>query len=297
MKINFAIKATIFMFIAVVITAFSNKSETYNSVKENPSPGNSYNLNLSILLDLSDRISPTKYPGLYKYDLGYINSVADAFVKHVKQKQIVKLNDQMQVYFEPAPRDPKINSLAQKLKIKVNKSNVTKSFLASVKPIYQSNTSQIYNLAIKNNEYYGSDIWGFFNSKCRDYCIRNDSKNVLVILTDGYMYHKDKLILQGNKSSYITPDLIKKLGLNKSDYQNRFNTGKYGFIKNNNGDLSKLKVMVLGLNPSRKNPFDEYLLKLYWSKWFQEMGIKDYQIHTSDLPINMNDIIADFILN
>jgi len=84
----------------------------------------SENLNISILLDLSDRISPKKYPNksmeFYLRDVGYINSVAEAFTNHVRAKKVRKVNDKMQLFFDPAPLNPEINALSKELKISVD---------------------------------------------------------------------------------------------------------------------------------------------------------------------------------
>ena len=67
------------------------------------------NLNISFLLDLSDRIDPKKNPSTamqyYQRDVQYIKSVEKAFINHVKQKKIIQLKDQMQVFFDPAPQN------------------------------------------------------------------------------------------------------------------------------------------------------------------------------------------------
>src|SRR5690606_13997404 len=55
------------------------------------------NLNISILLDLSDRINPKKYPNpameFYERDLGYIHSIAKSFELHLRSKRSIKIND------------------------------------------------------------------------------------------------------------------------------------------------------------------------------------------------------------
>ena len=271
----------------------SSKKENGNVVNKSK---NDYNLNISILLDLSDRISQTKNPDNYKNDLGHISSVAEAFIQHVKVKKNRLMDDQMQIYFEPVPDDTQINSITQKLKIKLTKDNATKEFINNIKPDYSRFSSEIYSLVLNNNQFLGSDIWGFFNSRAQDYCVKADSRNILVILTDGYIYHKNKALLDGNKSSYITPTLINNFGLNKSDFASRFKSGGYGFLPVNK-DLSKLNVIVLGVKASNNNPYDEDLINLYWSTWFKEMGIKNFKIISSDLPSNLDPVIKDYILN
>jgi hypothetical protein len=67
-----------------------------------------------------------------------------------------------------------------------------------------------------------------------------------------------------------------------------------GFIKANN-DLENLEVIVLGINPTKGNPFEEDVIKEYWENWFKEMKIKNYQIKSADLPSNLEPIILKAI--
>jgi hypothetical protein len=55
-------------------------------------------------------------------------------------------------------------------------------------------------------------------------------------------------------------------------------------------------VLVLGINPNRNNPYEEKVIKAYWTKWFTEMKIKHFEIKNADLPSNTDKIIKDFIL-
>lgn len=293
--------ALVFILLFIIITAFStvhnSKKIIVSSVTAANVASNDYNLNISILLDLSDRISLTKSPGAYKNDLGHISSIADAFVTHVRSKKIIMMNDQMQIYFEPTPSDSKINDVAQKLRIQLTKNNSTKQFIESIKPKYNKLSNELYNLALQNKQFIGSDIWGFVTTKSGNYCIKDQSRNILIILTDGYMFHQNKKNIVGHKSTYITPALIKEFGLNKNDYENKFRTGGYGFITKNKGQLAKLNILVVGIAPSKSNPYDEELINLYWSSWFKEMGIKNFKIISSDLPSNLDPVIKDYILN
>jgi hypothetical protein len=67
-----------------------------------------------------------------------------------------------------------------------------------------------------------------------------------------------------------------------------------GFIKANN-DLENLEVIVLGINPTKGNPFEGDVIKEYWENWFKEMKIKNYQIKSADLPSNLEPIILKAI--
>ncbi|WP_205943057.1 hypothetical protein [Pedobacter frigidisoli] len=148
------------------------------------------NLNISFLLDLSDRISPQKNPNAtmqyYQRDLQYIRSIERAFINYVKQKRILQLNDQMQVFFDPEPGNAEINKLSQQLKVSFN-SKSNKSNIENVDKVFATVPMKIYQSAIKDNHYVGSDIWSFFKNKVEDYCIKEKHRNILVIITDGYI--------------------------------------------------------------------------------------------------------------
>ena len=297
MKNTFTLIAMSFL----VISTFSckkesDKDETEVAVKNTVSE----DYNISLLLDLSDRISLEKNPNptmeYYQRDLGYIKSVSEAFTQHLKSKRIRQINDKMQLFFNPEPLDPAINTIAQNLRITIDKNNASKELLNSINSNYASQTSKIYESAIKDNKYVGSDIWSFFDSKVTDQCIENKYRNILIVLTDGYMFYESTVMKEGNRTTYITPELIRKNGLNTKDWDKKFNDQDFGFIKTND-DLSNLEVLVLGINPDKKNPYEEKVIRAYWTKWFTEMKISHFEIKNADLPSNMEKIIKDFILN
>ncbi|PWB25164.1 hypothetical protein [Flavobacterium sp. HTF] len=283
----------------LLILFFSCKEEPKNEEKEvvtkNPI---AENYNISILLDLSDRISLKKNPNptmeYYQRDLGYIKSVSEAFTEHLKSKRIRQIDDKMQLFFNPEPQDPEINSISEKLKISIDKNNASKELLNSLNSNYASQTSKIYESAIKDDNFIGSDIWNFFDTKVKDQCIENGRRNILVILTDGYMFYENTVVKEANRTTYITPELIRKNGLNTQNWQKKFQEQDFGFIKAGN-ELSDLEVIVLGINPNRNNPYEEKVIKAYWTKWFTEMKVKRFEIKNADLPSNMEKIIKDFI--
>lgn len=283
----------------LLVFFFSCKEEPKNDEKE-PLTKNPVveNYNISILLDLSDRISLKKNPNptmeYYERDLGYIKSVSETFTQHLKTKRIRQIDDKMQLFFNPEPLDPEINSISKNLRIAIDKNNVSKDFLNSINANYASKTSKIYDSAIKDDHFIGSDIWNFFDTKVKDQCVENDYRNILIVLTDGYMFHENSITTEGNRTSYITSKLIQKNGLNTSEWKKKFDDQDFGFIKVND-DLSNLEVLVLGINPEKNNPYEEKVIKAYWNKWFTEMNIKHFVIKNADLPSNMEKIIQDFI--
>jgi hypothetical protein len=277
-----------FLIVSILLSALSSV---------NAQKFNSQNLNISFLLDLSDRISPAKHPSAampyYKRDIEYIKSIEKAFVNHAKSKKIIKLNEQMQVFFDPTPQDPSINAISQSLKIKVDR-NTTKASLSAIDKTFAEIPQKIYLSAIKSNKYFGSNIFSFFQKKVKNYCILGNHRNILVILTDGYMYHADSKYVNGNQSSYITPAYIKSKKLNTINFKTDMAKNKIGFIPATSG-LKDLEVIVIGINPSKSNPFEEEVINQYWSDWLKEMGVKTFYLYGAELPSDIDPLLQKII--
>ncbi|WP_294279538.1 hypothetical protein [uncultured Chryseobacterium sp.] len=259
----------------------------------------SNNINISILIDLSDRIDPVTNPNptmeYYQRDLEYIKAINKGFLSHIEKKKVIRLNDQMQVFFNPEPSDPKINDVTRDLKISFDK-NTSKDNMDMMAKNYSTLPVGIYESAIKDGSYVGSDIWEFFQNKVKDYCIKDDHRNILFILTDGYMYHANSKFFDKTKTSYLTSKLIQSFKLNNSNFKEQIKNENLGFVKAND-NLGNLEVVVLGINPEKGNPFEEAVIKEFWENWFKDMGITRYQIKSADLPSNLEPIITKAITN
>jgi len=294
MKTTFKIIFLILTSLVIQSCKDNNKEEDAEKVTKDVSN----NLNISILLDLSDRISPTKFPNptmeYYLRDVGYINSVAEAFSYHISTKKVRQANDKIQLFFDPPPFNPEINKISKDLKIEINNKNVSKELTTKTKTTYANSPLKIYQLAIRDNNYVGSDTWKFFKNKINDYCVEDNYRNILVILTDGYIYFQNSKMKEENQTSYLTPEVIRSSNLNKSNWSEIMTNQKYGFIPAND-DLSNIEILVLGINPDQKNPYEEDVIKAYWSHWFETMKVKRYEIRVSELPSNMDKVIKDFI--
>ncbi|WBV51331.1 hypothetical protein [Chryseobacterium gambrini] len=280
------------MIISLVSCCKDKTGKTEEGTK-NPVVVDSNNINVSILIDLSDRIDPKTNPNptmeYFQRDTEYIKAIEKGFLNHIKSKKIITYEDQMQVFFNPEPLDPKMNELTKELKVSFDK-NTPRNYFDLVDKKYSELPTTIYQSAIKDGNYVGSDIWEFFKNKVKDYCIKNDHRNILFILTDGYMYHENTKFSEGSKTSYLTGKLIKANLLTTSNFKEVIEKNKFGFVKAND-NLSNLEVIVLGINPEKGNPFEEAVIKEYWENWFKEMKIKNYQIKSADLPSNLEPII------
>jgi len=301
-------KLKIICSLLTLILVFSCKNQNDNEDRPNSNDSKSgvlksnknENFNISILIDLSDRISTTKYPNptmeYYQRDLGYIKSVSEAFTEHVKNKRIRMMNDNIQVFFNPNPLNFEINDISKKLKIKIDKNNASKEFISTINDTYAKETAKIYSLALKDKNYIGSDIWSFFQNDINDYCIESNHRNILVILTDGYIFYKDSNFKEGNQSTYLTPELIRSYSLSNKDWKKTIKTKEIGYLRAND-DLSSLEILVLGVNPDKKNPYEGKVINEFWTNWFKEMKVKRFEIKETALPSNADKVIKDFINN
>lgn len=284
------------MIISLVSCCKDKTGKTEEGTK-NPVVVDSNNINVSILIDLSDRIDPKTNPNptmeYFQRDTEYIKAIEKGFLNHIKSKKIITYEDQMQVFFNPEPLDPKMNELTKELKVSFDK-NTPRNYFDQVDKKYSELPTTIYQSAIKDGNYVGSDIWEFFKNKVKDYCIKNDHRNILFILTDGYMYHENTKFSEGSKTSYLTGKLINANHLTTSNFKEVIEKNKFGFVKAND-NLNNLEVIVLGINPEKGNPFEEAVIKEYWENWFKEMKIKNYQIKSADLPSNLEPIILKAI--
>lgn len=256
-------------------------------------------LNISILMDLSDRISPEKYPNptmeYYERDVAYINSIAEAFLFKIGNKKINQIDDQIQVFFEPEPQNREINKISNKLKFSFDKTNVSKEALDRLHNTYQTAPEEIYNLAIADNNYIGSDTWSFFKNKVHDYSIEEGKRNILIILTDGYLFHINNKRKEQNRTTYLTPEYVKTIGLNTQNWEDKVQSEDFGFIPATE-NLENLEVLILGINPNEGNQYAEDVIFYYWSEWLEKMGVKHYDIKKADLPANLDEVIERFIL-
>jgi len=259
-------------------------------------------MNITLLLDLSDRIDPAMHPASpehHERDKGVVNSVVAVFKDYMNKQGAYLAKGKIRVIINPLPRDGNINAIMEKTNIdlsEMKKPAEKKAVFETLEGIFSENISKIYDLAVQQKKYVGSDIWRFFKNDI-DLVIEDDPnyKNILVILTDGYIYHEDSVIKEKNRTSYIGSETLGRNGLrNNKNWRQKFDEGDYGFVATRK-DLGNLQVLVLEVEPHSKHKGDEDIIKAYLSKWFEEMGVRKYEIYNSDLPTNTRKRIERFI--
>jgi len=239
-------------------------------------------INLTVFIDLSDRIVKTR-DGLRQdeKDLAVLNTIA-SYVANKAQGKIKYAKDCMKVMFYPAPMDSDINKRAQALEVDfgsyAKKDLVDKLQRAdNLVSDFNKGLQVIYNTAIKQQNFTGSDIWGFFNSKVNDFCVKDGYRNVLVILTDGYIYDENHMMQKEGQANYISrTTLAQGITLMPTGQQ-----------------VDNLEVLVLEVNA---DPVGDYAkIHSTISEWLTSMGIKTHKIAETDLPANTKVLIENFL--
>jgi len=259
-------------------------------------------INLSVLLDLSDRIDTKTNPGKpehFEKDLEIIRYLDQYFAKEMEKNGAFMSKGKFRVLFSPKPNDPNINVLAQKMNVDLSKMDVKqkKQVHDNIEKDFTNAAQQIYATTIQTNKWIGSDVWRFFKNDVKDYCIEQDPayRNVLVIITDGYLYHPDSKDKVNNRYAYILPSLFEQYKLRKNqNWETEMEKQDFGLIAKRD-DLENLEVLVLEVNPSANHKNDEDIIKKVLSKWFTEMNVKRFAIHNSDLPEYTKKRIDDFL--
>lgn len=259
-------------------------------------------LNITILLDLSDRIEPTKYPNKpehFERDIQIVNHFTEIFKKDMEQKGAFSAKGKMKVIFSPRPDDEEINRIASELSVDLSQTKNTKEkkqIFDHVTSNFSKNLERIYSKTIATKSYPGSDIWRFFKNDIVDYAVSEDEnyRNLLVILTDGYLFHEGSKDKEGNRSMSLLPRDIEKNGFRSNKWKEKFEANDFGYISTRN-DLKHLDVLVLEISPSPQNKDDEDVIKAYLQKWFNEMNVNDFELYNSDLPQYTKTRIDKFI--
>lgn len=298
-------------FVAITIASCgcnSNPVPADPNAKTNPkgqsTPHTTKQINLTILLDLSDRINPKKNPDSpehFRKDTILIKDLTDYFLGQMQEKGTYMAKGKMRVVFLPNPPDPKINDAAKNLSIDLSRMDPEgkKKVYDNLGQTVSENIGIIYKNTIDQGKWPGSDIWRFFKNDVSDVAIEPDSnyRNLLVIFTDGYLFHEDSKDNSGNRYAYLTTELIEKYKLRNNDqWQEKMAKSDFGLISKRS-DLEALEVLVLEVTPSAKHKDDDDIIHAVLQKWFTEMKVKKFKIINTDLPTNTKPKIDAFLKN
>lgn len=248
-------------------------------------------LNVTIVLDLSDRITKSD---AQERDISIVKNVLSEFKKDMESRKPHKANGSIQVLFYPQPTDPNIVSIAEGLNVNLEGKNKEekKSILNNIEKKFTTNLEQIYQLALQNKVFPGSDIWSFFKDEINIHKKENH-RNIVVVLTDGYVYYETTLRKENHRYSYLLPKNLKQEGLRSNNWEQRIDDLDFGLISERS-DLKNVEVLFLELNPDQGQQYDYDIMKKVLAKWCKEMGIKKVESYKTDLPVNSKKVIESF---
>ncbi len=287
------IKSLILIFVIVLFALSCTEN------KKNENADEYKQLNLTILLDLSDRIVQKNQPTQIEKDIKSIMAVVQFFKNQIAEKGTYNSNDKIRVLFYPQISDSKIPEIAQNLNIDLEKLSTRskKQIFTEIDTIFSKNLLQLYRIATTQSVFKGSDLYNFFKYRVEDDCIIKDknTKNILLVYTDGYLFSANQQISDSNRYTFIAPR-SKHISIfrNNPNWENEFVEGNYGFLSVDK-DLSNLKIIMLEFAPIEEYPRDFEILRKYWEKWLTEMKVENVKFLKSDLPSTNNSILEKYL--
>lgn len=260
-------------------------------------------LNISVLVDLSNRIDAKLHPEQTERDIAIVQNLTQVFKNNIDAFGAFKADGKLRVYFHPEPDDPQMAGIAKELTAnceagtRPENAKHNKQVYLSVDNNFKNGLQQIYSLANKKSEYPGSNIWRFMKDEAQEKCIEDTSKfrNILVILTDGYLYYKNEINQNKNRYTYIERNYphFNKFR-NTALLNSEFDKGDYG-LEPIGKKLPGLEVLVMGIAPDEAHPQDYDIIEKYWNKWFSEMGVQHAVLVKSQQPVYATKSISDFL--
>ena len=282
------------------------------------------NLNIIISPDISNRIT-SKYPKPVD-DIDIIGKVMDLYFpflyrsgsRAIGQKDRISIqltNPQLisTYHINTTPLEIDMGDMSNDERIKYLTDSIRNNSFHKDKLNMINEVRKTYEKAEENT--MGADIYGLFNSRLNDdivfkdenpikafgTTVHNKNRNVLILLTDGYiesgLYGKP---VDGNKYYYLDNDVIKRfrkdfLASGENDMKKFFTDNDYGIVPVKNQALANLEVFAIefydrslsqrsGNNTVRPDDFD--ILKLFWEDWFKQSGVKRFKIYEKFASIN-----------
>lgn len=262
-------------------------------------------LNVSVLLDVSDRVTGQVSPGysVIKHDVELARIFSESFICFESNKPMSLWQDDLKFIMNPLPSSfenvQKINaaSLSFDRKRGVTKGGISlqsKNVLKELGAIPNAVSSEIENLENNisaNSSFSGSDIYSFFAYDEVDNFIIPGKRNVLIIVTDGYIYHKDSKLKANNGVTYFTRRTFDALGLNLNNYENILGKQQNQLIPLNQKKLSKdIEVYVFGVDNGWRSKAIEYM----WVQWLGN-NVKSIEVYPIQNPAIQERQIMDII--
>lgn len=283
-KVILIISLVVIVFTGILIACGGNGDNGNNEAGGGASATSATNtrkaLNVSIYLDLSDRLERQMNPSQSERDIEIVKYMAGIVKNHAVSQKILPSTDRIKVFFYPSPNDSRVNLLSQDLELDLGRAQPAekKKLLNGFEAKFEMSLTQIYETTLAQKNWIGCDIWGFFKKQVDTYCIKEDARNIIVILTDGYIFDVNNKQKDGDNYSYILPQTLQN--------------PNSGLIVSRDG-LEDLEVLMLEVNPY--DPKHQDQMESILTNWFQKMGVQKCYVGITDQPSNTKLIIDKFM--
>jgi len=252
------------------------------------------NINLSIILDVTDRIAPKK-GDMKDKDLEYINNILCAFTNHILNKRLIQIDDKITFYICP---DKGLDNYVKKLNVELKGgagSSLTLPYISDINIRSKTILEELYEQRIMTGEQNhwddGGDIIRILRDYGSDLCVQDGYENKVIMITDGFSWEANSSTTDGgNKSNTLIPQNLKQF--DHSGWENQYTDGDYGYIPlNENIDAD---FLILGLTKSPSGPYSYEILKHYWAELLKDK-VKTYDLLRNDSPSTLKPVIEKFI--
>ncbi|PWJ57297.1 hypothetical protein CLV98_1073 [Dyadobacter jejuensis] len=233
--------------------------------------------NIVVVLDLSDRLLS---PGQAEKDLAAIGAMFSSFEESVRKQFFVKSKDVFSVILIPQ-RGSKLNaeSYERRLRLDMNAIPVAEKnrrFMdfkcqlpATLKSLYQQAQK-----GTQPSDYFGVDIWKFFNESINNH-LAQTARNKVLLLTDGYFDFENDWHTVHSKTRYTSSRFLSSLsGIHWKKTAEAKDLGIYP-IQNK---LIAMELVVAGFNAKSTDQFELDKLKYFWQKWLNECGVRQFKL-------------------
>lgn len=258
-----------------------------------------HKINFIVLLDLSDRLLTQNQP---ETDIAIVKSIFSTFKDSVRLNRFyIQSNDHFKVRIAPQKNSPlDVRNYENQLSLSmgnlaINQKKKAVEELEEAIDVILNNLYKEAHLGDRPNDYFGADIWKYFNEELDTDLIHDGSTtNYLFILTDGYLYFENFNNTLHVNNRFSSCSFMKEL--RGDDWETKFEEKDYGIIPVNK-KIENLNVMLLEVNP-REEFLNEYdLLNKIWIKWLGEMNIHSTKICKKASLSKVNEEITQFIKN
>ena len=271
------------IFVVVYAVFFSLLNVNKSDGQESASPNV---LNIIVILDTSDRVSPEKHPNQEKHDIRIVKEIVTQFEKvvekHILQADELAYEDSLTIVVPNQPGVPSVSwEIMEKLTIEDPEGHVSLkgnsgilTELEKQKKALLDAMPQLYEEVVQNSQ-TGSDIWEWFKYEAEDYFGKN-KRNLIICLSDGYLNFDRSIEARRREGTFMKISELR----DDPNWKQRILDGEG--LSPIGEDFSPFNVKFLmgeitlqGDSSGIPYQQDFDIIKEYWKTWLNSMGIQD----------------------